>query len=396
MSSLLLPTTAMQWWPKRQFGPANLHFGPTNLLYHILSIVPEQIPKPNSDMMPRDKPWTPFTHQPHEIVHRLLQNIESIEHGETEIEVPVPADTETHLDLLFLNTYFAFFNSVFFMDLLTKELCSAVQITTTSSTSSTSTLMFQPNLKDDSIYFCPTASYSIIYVPLQPQSKTRADRQLAYLGSLLHEMIHAFQEIYTQTPSCGCKTCPEFGEEGHSLQWAILAHKFEIFASSMLDMSLDLGRGKAMAHELRGLGIDTVNDTVHHNIHFADLDLDADAVQLELDHLASKDALANGISNTDDAAEEEMPLVSALEDEESNQSYGFEIIPPLIVILVCTILSYVILWAYFEVADDAATVQAAQAERQEFAQLQRDYRRTLIGMRELKAVWEFEKQYGAD
>lgn len=74
----------------------------------------------------------------------------------------------------------------------------------------------------------------------------------SYVETLIHEMLHAFFNIYT----CRCEGCTNsskdfdhFGNTGHGLPWHTAALAFERFASINLLPELAIGREKAFLRE---------------------------------------------------------------------------------------------------------------------------------------------------
>ncbi|KAL5116708.1 hypothetical protein ACEQ8H_005457 [Pleosporales sp. CAS-2024a] len=72
------------------------------------------------------------------------------------------------------------------------------------------------------------------------------------LGTLLHELSHAFLKAYT------CRSCPShdlsIGARGHGRAWQLLAAKLEQVATRILDGFVDFGRYPSMLHELQASG----------------------------------------------------------------------------------------------------------------------------------------------
>lgn len=72
------------------------------------------------------------------------------------------------------------------------------------------------------------------------------------LGTLLHELCHAFLKAYT------CRSCPMheqcIGPRGHGRAWQLLAAKMEEVATKLLGGFVDFGRYQSMLHDLEGSG----------------------------------------------------------------------------------------------------------------------------------------------
>jgi hypothetical protein len=75
------------------------------------------------------------------------------------------------------------------------------------------------------------------------------DRVQDYVGTLLHEMIHAFISIYSQR---GDGYCPDRGYTGHGLAWQFIAHAAEqaVGDPKLLGLQLNLGRGTSLYLEM--------------------------------------------------------------------------------------------------------------------------------------------------
>lgn len=72
------------------------------------------------------------------------------------------------------------------------------------------------------------------------------------LGTVLHELCHAFLKAYT------CKSCPThdscIGPRGHGRAWQILAAKMEEVATRLMGGYVDFGRYPSLLHDLEGNG----------------------------------------------------------------------------------------------------------------------------------------------
>jgi hypothetical protein len=72
------------------------------------------------------------------------------------------------------------------------------------------------------------------------------------LGTMLHELCHAFLKAYT------CRSCPMhdrcIGPRGHGRAWQILAAKMEEVATRLLGGYVDMGRYPSLLHEFQGSG----------------------------------------------------------------------------------------------------------------------------------------------
>lgn len=72
------------------------------------------------------------------------------------------------------------------------------------------------------------------------------------LGTILHEMCHAYLKAYT------CRSCPMHdhcvGARGHGRAWQLLAAKIEEVASRLMGGLVDMGRFPALLHDMEGHG----------------------------------------------------------------------------------------------------------------------------------------------
>lgn len=90
----------------------------------------------------------------------------------------------------------------------------------------------------------------------RPDITIREDRLRSYLETLLHEMIHAFLNIYT----CLCSKCSydiprTIGHTGHGLPWHKIANSIESFVKTKLNLELDLERRASLAIEIQASGL---------------------------------------------------------------------------------------------------------------------------------------------
>ncbi|KAF1918147.1 hypothetical protein BDU57DRAFT_514746 [Ampelomyces quisqualis] len=72
------------------------------------------------------------------------------------------------------------------------------------------------------------------------------------LGTMLHELCHAFLKAYT------CRSCPMhdhcIGPRGHGRAWQILVAKMEEVATKLMGGYVDMGRYPSLLHDLQGNG----------------------------------------------------------------------------------------------------------------------------------------------
>ncbi|ESZ95116.1 hypothetical protein SBOR_4483 [Sclerotinia borealis F-4128] len=98
---------------------------------------------------------------------------------------------------------------------------------------------------------------AVIEIWRRPDITNRQERLRSYLETLLHEMIHAFLNIYT----CLCSKCSHdipktVGHTGHGLPWHKIANSIESFVRSKLDLKLDLERRASLAMEIQASGLE--------------------------------------------------------------------------------------------------------------------------------------------
>ncbi|KAG9188201.1 hypothetical protein G6011_02124 [Alternaria panax] len=86
----------------------------------------------------------------------------------------------------------------------------------------------------------------------QRQQQQMATRLYNRLGTLLHEMCHAFLKAYT------CRSCPMhdscIGPLGHGRAWQMLARKIEQVAAVVLGGAVDMGRFPSLLRDCEGSG----------------------------------------------------------------------------------------------------------------------------------------------
>jgi hypothetical protein len=72
------------------------------------------------------------------------------------------------------------------------------------------------------------------------------------LGTILHELCHAFLKAYT------CRSCPThdrcIGPRGHGRAWQMLVAKMEEVATRLMGGFVDMGRYPSLLHDLEGNG----------------------------------------------------------------------------------------------------------------------------------------------
>ncbi|KAH7357565.1 hypothetical protein BKA66DRAFT_445598 [Pyrenochaeta sp. MPI-SDFR-AT-0127] len=105
-------------------------------------------------------------------------------------------------------------------------------------------------------YFNPIVGTHVLLHPTMYRHSTDAEdsdvRWRNRVGTLLHEMCHAFLKAYT------CRACPMqercVGARGHGRAWQILAKKVEQVVSGIMGGYVDMGRFPSLLHDMEGHG----------------------------------------------------------------------------------------------------------------------------------------------
>lgn len=105
-------------------------------------------------------------------------------------------------------------------------------------------------------YFNPIVGTQLLLHPtLYRQNNNTEDLDVRWrnrIGTILHEMCHAFLKAYT------CRSCPMYdhcvGPRGHGRAWQLLAAKIEQVASHLMAGFVDMGRFPALLHDMEGHG----------------------------------------------------------------------------------------------------------------------------------------------
>jgi hypothetical protein len=106
-------------------------------------------------------------------------------------------------------------------------------------------------------YFNPIIGTQILLHPtLYRQTRNASDpaaeRMRNRLGTLLHEMCHAFLKAYT------CRSCPMhdacIGKRGHGRAWQVLAAKMEQVATKLMGGNVEMGRFPSLLRDMEGHG----------------------------------------------------------------------------------------------------------------------------------------------
>ncbi|KAE9368670.1 hypothetical protein N431DRAFT_470356 [Stipitochalara longipes BDJ] len=205
----------------------------------------------SSDNQPRRKLW-PLSHKPKELAFRLEHTLKSLSHdkkalarttlGKLYDDVLPSVDLENP-DLLqcLLQTYMAIFDGALFSGSLGHHI-----------------KLFVCPLEENvcgmtSSSLLPGGVYTeiCIWPIVLPQGASRNDKELRLGGrlcTLLHEMLHAYFQIYN-----GHSETPEIellGATGHGWCWQYAAREIEVFMYKELSMNVRLGRATAWVQEL--------------------------------------------------------------------------------------------------------------------------------------------------
>jgi hypothetical protein len=109
-------------------------------------------------------------------------------------------------------------------------------------------------------FFNPLVGTQILIHPTLYRGNTDNPKDRDYLdtrlrnriGTILHEMCHAFLKAYT------CRACPMYdacvGPRGHGRAWQVLAAKMEQVVSVVLGGKVDMGRFPSLLRDLEGHG----------------------------------------------------------------------------------------------------------------------------------------------
>jgi hypothetical protein len=86
----------------------------------------------------------------------------------------------------------------------------------------------------------------------RPNVKNNDERMLGYIGTLVHELVHAYFRFYC----CECEACmprvrsiDEYGIVGHGTVWQRVAYAVEKFCVKTLKIDIDLHRSNAYVAE---------------------------------------------------------------------------------------------------------------------------------------------------
>lgn len=162
-----------------------------------------------------------------------------------------------------LEMYYDYFNELLFSGTLPGQLCPIELVLATENkwqerkrSVRASTIDHQKAFRKSLIAVQPTPETIkapiIMYEILEDQMRDPVARLRSYLGSLLHEMIHAAQIVLP----CKCASCfdAEFnrdGVTGHGRYWFLIAKKLIRVCESKLELTVTLGEKYAAVRELR-------------------------------------------------------------------------------------------------------------------------------------------------
>ncbi|KAF7960701.1 hypothetical protein EAE96_000375 [Botrytis aclada] len=128
--------------------------------------------------------------------------------------------------------------------------------------------------------------YISVFVRSPPPQNEKDSKKLLenYLGTMLHEMVHAFFSIYV----CKCNTScrrkvlefEQSGMTGHGMQWQRAARSIESFVRQGLRLDVRLGREEALGLEL------VIADKEIWYVDLKEMGMDREVVDREMDWFA--------------------------------------------------------------------------------------------------------------
>jgi hypothetical protein len=144
-----------------------------------------------------------------------------------------------------VHKYFELFNKIFFFGALTKDFC---ELKFVEEVGVSREEWHRNSTHDDAEGYTTDPRRRLFYqgrtkisIFEQKDDVSKATLLRRYLGTLLHEMIHAFIHIYIcLPPSCEAQTAQLEGSSGHGITWHRLAKAFEEFAGNWLGLESTL------------------------------------------------------------------------------------------------------------------------------------------------------------
>jgi hypothetical protein len=134
------------------------------------------------------------------------------------------------------------FNKLIFKGLLSQQLCPFTFLKL--GTHQSGLFGWSLNARDKPGITPETIKSKTVIFGLKDRGKALAEQLRRYLGVILHEMVHAFQFLYT----CGCKACEIQGDffkeagDGHDLFFYALTGAIETFMEDTLEVKVSLHR----------------------------------------------------------------------------------------------------------------------------------------------------------
>ncbi|KAM0128037.1 hypothetical protein ACHAP3_008477 [Botrytis cinerea] len=128
--------------------------------------------------------------------------------------------------------------------------------------------------------------YISVFVRSPPPKNEQESKVLLenYLGTMLHEMVHAFFSIYVCKCNFSCKRkvleFEESGMTGHGMQWQRAAMSIERFVRQGLKLDVRLGREEALGLEL------VIADKEIWYVDLEKMDMEREVVDREMDWFA--------------------------------------------------------------------------------------------------------------
>ena len=203
--------------------------------------------------------WIPLSHTHEEVQQRLLENESKQRQFAVDyfwnknLENLNIFPTRHALDSWNVQKYFELFNKIFFFGALTKDFCELkfveeVGVSREEWHRNSTHEDVEGHTTDPRRHRLCYQGCTKISIFEQKDDVSKATLLRRYLGTLLHEMIHAFIHIYIcLSPSCEAQTAQLEGSGGHGITWHRLALAFEEFAANWLGLELDLGRADVVS-----------------------------------------------------------------------------------------------------------------------------------------------------
>jgi hypothetical protein len=207
-------------------------------------------------------PWTPGTESCQSVTDRVLDRLRTITTGGGEKRVTWDCKRLTGLlgelgcnpekaDLLSL--YFEGFADLLFGALELTDLCDFefVQTADPGWLGSDVWGMMTPARDPDGDGLSGKTLVQVFQKTDQPDGTLRAAE---YLGTMVHELVHAVVSIYV----CRCQevcavdraALSKVGQRGHGAVFQVICHAIETFSRDILELNLDTNRTRSLAFEL--------------------------------------------------------------------------------------------------------------------------------------------------